>query len=142
MAAARGGGRRAPVARAGRTPVAGLRRAPIAAVFVAAALFAGCGDQGTPSGQSAKPVGNPSAGSVVQFADCGDWRRGSTAERFATIKELRGQLTPQTSRTAASPLADERAYEILDRACRFETAESLRLYKLYVRAQGFAPLSE
>jgi hypothetical protein len=142
MAAARGGGRRARVARVRWAPIGGLRRAPVAAVLAAAALLAGCGDQGTPSGQSAKPVGNPSAGSVVQFADCGDWRRGSTAERFATIKELRGQLTPQTSRTAASPLADERAYEILDRACRFETAESLRLYKLYVRAQGFAPLSE
>jgi hypothetical protein len=134
MAAARRGGHRAPFAR--------VRRAPIAAALVAAASFAGCGDRGTPSAESAKPVGNPSAGSVVQFADCGDWRRGSTAERFATIRELRGQLTPQTSRTAASPLADERAYEILDRACKFETAESLRLYKLYVRAQGFAPLSE
>jgi hypothetical protein len=134
MAVARRGGHRAPVAR--------VRRAPIAAALVAAAFFAACGDRGTPSAESAKPVGDPSAGSVVQFADCGDWRRGSTAERVATIKELRGQLTPQTSRTAASPLADERAYEILDRACQFETAESLRLYKLYVRAQGFAPLSE
>jgi hypothetical protein len=142
VAAARGGRRRAPVARVRQAPATGFRQAPIAAALVAAAIFAGCGDQGTPSGHSAKPVGNPSAGSVVQFADCGDWRRGSTAERFATIKELRGQLTPQTSRTAASPLADERAYEILDRACKFETAESLRLYKLYVRAQGFAPLSE
>ena len=134
MAAARRGGHRAPVAR--------VRRAPISAALVAAAFFAGCGDGDTPSAQSAKPVGKPSAGSVVQFADCGDWRRGSTAERFATIKELRGQLTPQTSPTAASPLADEGAYEILDGACQFETAESLRLYKLYVRAQGFAPLSE
>ena len=134
MAAARRGGHRAPVAR--------VRRAPISAALVAAAFFAGCGDGETPSPQSAKPVGKPSAGSVVQFADCGDWRRGSTAERFATIKELRGQLTPQTSPTAASPLADEGAYEILDGACQFETAESLRLYKLYVRAQGFAPLSE
>jgi hypothetical protein len=142
MAAARGGGRRAPDGRVRGAPIAVLRRARIAAALVAAPFLAGCGDEGTPPGQSAKPVGNPSAGSVVQFADCGDWRRGSTAERFATIKELRGQLTPQTSRTAASPLADERAYEILDRACRFETAESLRLYKLYVRAQGFAPLSE
>jgi hypothetical protein len=142
MAAARGGGRRAPVARARRAPIGGSVRAPVAAALVAAAFFAGCGDQGTPSGQSAKPVGDPSAGSVVQYADCGDWRRGSTAERLATIKELRGHLTPQTSRTAASPLADERAYDILDRACRFQTAGSLRLYKLYVRAQGFAPLSE
>ncbi len=114
----------------------------IAGILAAASFFAGCGDEETPSAQSAKPVGNPSAGSVVQFADCGDWRRGTAAARFATVRELREQLTPQTSRTAESPLADERAYEILDRACRFETADSLRLYKLYVRAQGFAPLSE
>jgi hypothetical protein len=116
-------------------------RALLATALAAAVPVAGCGDQEDSSAR-AKPVGKPSAGSVVQFADCRDWRRGTTAERFATIKELRGQLTPQTSRTAASPLADERAYEILDRACRFETADSLRLYKLYVRAQGFAPLSE
>ena len=114
----------------------------LAAALAGAALLAGCGDEETPPAKSARPVGNPSAGSVVQFADCGDWRRGSAAARVATIKELRGQLTPQSSRTAASPLADERAYEILDRACKFETAGSLRLYKLYVRAQGFAPFSE
>ncbi|HET8820044.1 MAG TPA: hypothetical protein VFM57_00720 [Thermoleophilaceae bacterium] len=114
----------------------------LAAALVGAAFFAGCGgDEETPPAKAAMPVGNPSAGSVVQFADCGDWRRGSAAARVATIKELRGQLTPQSSRTATSPLADERAYEILNRACKFETAASLRLYKLYVRAQGFAPLS-
>jgi hypothetical protein len=124
-------------------------RALAATALAAAVSVAGCGEQETSSARpkaagksGAKPVGKSSAGSVVQFADCADWRRGSPAERFATIEELRGQLTPQTSRTAASPLADERAYEILDRACRFETAGSLRLYKLYVRAQGFAPLSE
>ena len=120
---------------------AGRTRALLATAFAAGASAAGCGEEEDTSAR-AKPVGKPSAGSVVQFADCGDWRRGTTAERFATIKELRGQLTPQTSRTAESPLPDERAYEVLDRACRFETAESLRLYKLYVRAQGFAPLSE
>jgi hypothetical protein len=113
----------------------------VAAALVAAVSVAACGEEEERSAP-AKPVGEPSAGSVVQFADCGDWRRGTSAERFATVEELRGQLTPQTSRTAASPLPDQRAYEILDRACRFETAESLRLYKLYVRAQGFAPLGE
>lgn len=128
MAIASGGGRRAP--------------AVLAAALAGAACFAACGEEEAPAAKAAKPVGDPSAGSVVQFADCGDWRRGSTAARVATIEELRGQLTPQSSRTAESTLADERAYEILDRACRFETAGSLRLYKLYVRAQGFAPLSE
>jgi hypothetical protein len=119
----------------------GVRTSLVAVALAAAATTVGCGDQ-EESPARAKPVGKPSAGSVVQFADCGDWRRGTSAERVATIEELRGQLTPQTSRTAASPLPDQRAYEILDRACRFETAESLRLYKLYVRAQGFAPLGE
>ena len=122
--------------------MAAARAPAFVATAVVAGAIGGCGADREDSSTRAKPVGKPSAGSVVQFADCGDWRRGTSAERFATIEELRGQLTPQSSRTASSPLADERAYEVLDRACRFETAESLRLYKLYVRAQGFAPLNE
>ena len=88
------------------------------------------------------PVGKDIAGSVVQFADCGDWRRGSRAEREATVDRLRGQLTPQRSKSAASPLPDEHAYTLIDKACRPAWASSMRLYKLYVRMQGFAPLSE
>jgi len=120
------------------------------ALAAAVAMFvtvAGCGGNGDEQERSsaqaaAKPVGKESAGSVVQFADCDDWRRGAEAERFATIEALRGQLTPQRSASAESPLSDERAYEILDRACTPGYAGSLRLYKLYVRAQGFAPLNE
>lgn len=111
--------------------------APAALVLVAAC--AGCGGQ---DGKEVKPVGKESAGSVVQFADCGDWRRGTRAERMVTIERLRGQLTPQRSKTAASPLGDERAYRLLQKACTPAYAESLRLYKLYVRMQGFAPLSQ
>jgi hypothetical protein len=116
-------------------------RAAAVLLALAAAAPAGCGaeDERTPR---AKPVGTPSAGSVVQFADCGDWRRGSVAERRATVRELRGQLTPQSSATAASPLSDERAYQLLQKSCAADFAASLRLYKLYVRAQGFAPLAE
>ena len=107
------------------------------------AAAAGCGGSGDEQeGSEARPVGMESAGSVVQFADCADWRRGTEAERHATIEALRGQLTPQLSATAESPLPDERAYEILERACSPDVAASLRLYKLYVRAQGFAPLNE
>jgi hypothetical protein len=79
---------------------------------------------------------------VVQFADCGDWRAGNRDERVATVKALRGQLTPQRSKTAESPLPDDRAYALLDKACRPAFADSIRLYKLYVKMQGFAPLSE
>lgn len=112
----------------------------LAAVLTVAA--AGCGGGGDEQEPSARPVGTESAGSVVQFADCADWRGGTREEREATIDALRGQLTEQRSQTARSPLADERAYEILEQACAPGFAASLRLYKLYVRAQGFAPLNE
>ena len=119
-------------------------RGGVAAALAAVAVVAGCGGDDDPADErpAAQPVGQASGGSVAQFADCGDWRKGSEAERYATIEELRGQLTPQTSTTAESSLSDERAYEILTGACRPSYAESLRLYKLYARAQGFAPLSD
>ena len=103
----------------------------------------GCGGDDRPASKPAavQPVGKSSAGSVVQYADCGDWRAGSRAERAVTVAHLRRQLTPQRSKTAESPLPDERAHALLDRACTPQFAESLRLYKLYVRMQGFAPLS-
>ena len=116
----------------------GPRTSAIAAV--AALAVAGCGDDEPRA--PAKPLGKESAGASVQFADCGDWRQGTHEERLATIEQLRGHLTPLRSASAESPLSDERAYEVFQRACAPAYAESLRLYKLYVRAQGFAPLSE
>lgn len=115
-----------------------------AAALVAAAVAAGCGEDPEDSSRSAgaKPVGRESAGSVVQFADCGDWRRGMEAERYATVEALRGQLTPQRSKSAASPLPDERAYAMFQKTCSAGSLDSLRLYKLYVRMQGFAPLAD
>lgn len=118
----------------------------LAALFVAAAL-AGCGDNGgdkaaAPAAPEGKPVGPESQGSSVQYADCGDWLRASVPDKQATVVALRGQLTPQVSETAESPLDDGRALEILDKACGPKFARSLRLYKLYVRAQAFAPLQD
>ena len=112
------------------------------AVLAAVTALAGCGGEDGPDREKAQPLGQVSGGSSAQYVDCGDWRGGSVAERHATIDELRGQLTPQSSRTARSPLSDERAYEILDKACRHPGGESLRLYKLYLQAQGFAPLND
>ena len=112
-------------------------------VLAAVTALAGCGEDGADKAKpKPQPLGQASGGSSAQYVDCGDWRGGSVAERHATIDELRGQLTPQTSRTARSPLSDERAYEILDKACRHPGGESLRLYKLYVQAQSFAPLND
>lgn len=134
-----------------------MRKVLSAAAVLAAAAAAGCGGgeeeartasasasaAGTRSQEApAEAVGIDRAGSVAQFADCGDWRRATRAQRFATIADIRGQHTPQRSRTAASPLPDERAYEVFQEACKPPWAESLRLYKLYVKVQGFAPLTE
>jgi hypothetical protein len=128
-----------------------IRTPSLVTVALAAAVIAsGCGGDDSASGESAaaasgpgapaEPVGEKVAGSVAQFADCDDWNGGTREERLATIADIRGQHTPQQSESAASPLSDERAYEIFEKACAPDYAGSLRLYKLYVRAQGFAPL--
>ena len=107
----------------------------------AATVVAGCGGDDPPkAAATAQPVGDISGGSVAQFADCGDWKGGSREERYETVKVLRGQLTPQLSKTAASPLSDDRAYGVFQEACKPVWADSLRLYKLYVKVQGFEPL--
>ena len=83
-----------------------------------------------------------SGNSTAQFANCGDWRRGSVNQRYATIEDIRGQLTPQSSQTAASDLSDEAAYGVFQHACAADFADQLRLYKLYARAQAFAPITK
>ena len=120
-----------------------MTRRWMAAVALGAAVAAsGCGGDGetaSPRSGGAQPVGDMSGGSVAQYADCGDWRKGSEAERYATIEVLRGRLTPDSSRTAVSPLTDERAYQVFQDACA-QGIDSLRLFKLYARVQAFEPL--
>jgi hypothetical protein len=121
------------------------RRCFAAAALCAAAAAAGCGggDESASSASSAsagaQPVGDMSGGSVAQYANCGDWRKGTKAERYATIEVLRGRLTPDSSKTAASPLTDDRAYQVFQDACS-QGIDSLRLFKLYARVQAFEPL--
>ena len=121
-------------------------RSRAAAALVAAIALAGCGDDESPrpaaerATASVAPVGEANQGSVVQGADCDDWNKGSVESKRATVVTLRGQLTPQSDPNAESTLSDERAFEILENACKPSYAGSLRLYKIYVRAQGFAPL--
>jgi hypothetical protein len=124
-----------------------MRTGWAAGALVALAVVAGCGGDDETVRSSApdkvvdvNPVGIERAGSVAQFADCGDWKGGTREQRLATIVDIRGQTTPQLSKTAASPLPDADAYAIFQKACSPEWADSLRLYKLYYRAQGFAPL--
>ena len=108
-----------------------------------AVAVAGCGEDGSQQA-AAEPavegVGPVRANSSAQFADCRHWRQGSVEERYATIAEIRGQLTSQDSARAESDLPDEVAYEIFDKTCASDGSDSLRLYKLYAPAQAFAPL--
>jgi hypothetical protein len=118
-----------------------LRVSAARASWLLAAVLAvgvGCGDD--ESEEPAKPAGEEIAGSVVQYADCTDWRKATVAEREATITALKGQLTPQTAQTPTSALDDDKAYEILQNFCRAEFSDKLRLYKIYAKAQGFSPL--
>jgi hypothetical protein len=85
-------------------------------------------------------VGLMSGNSTAQFANCRDWRGGSMKRRYATIEDIRGQLTPQSSESAESDLSDEDAYRIFQHVCSNDYSDELRLYKLYARAQAFAPL--
>ncbi len=122
--------------------------------LVALAALAGCGGDGekqsaasSTTDRPTKPVdidpgGTERAGSSAQLADCASWKAQTREERMAIIADIRGQHTPQQSKDARSPLPDEEAYEVFERACSPEWADSLRLYKLYVRVQGFAPLRD
>lgn len=122
-----------------------------AALAIAAAMLIGCGTASGASGeaasggkakvQSVTGVGLVRAGSTAQFADCADWRRGTVHQRRVTITSIRDQLTPQRSATAESALSDDAAYRIFDKTCSSGIANSLRLYKLYARAQTFAGLA-
>ena len=116
-----------------------------ALVLLAAALaLGGCGADDDPGGDrgaaGGEGVGLVVAGSTAQFANCGDWRRGTVPQRYATIADIRGQLTPQSSDTETSDLSDQSAYRIFQSSCATDGADQLRLYKVYARAQAFAPL--
>jgi hypothetical protein len=122
---------------------AGRHLAPAFALVAAAAVL-GCGggDDGSRDDPAAtRGVGRVTAGSTAQFASCADWRRGTVAQRYATIADIRGQLTPQSSTTETSDLPDRSAYRIFESSCATDGADQLRLYKLYARALAFAPLA-
>jgi len=80
-------------------------------------------------------------GSVAQMATCSDWNGGSYARRVATIHDIRQQINLADSAVQTPALSDEAAYEVLDNTCRNEFADSFRLYKLYARADSFAPFA-
>jgi hypothetical protein len=117
----------------------------LAAVLTAAtACLAGCGGS-SPEKPESEPVpiegvGASIGGSVAPLAQCRDWRMGSVDERMATIEDIRGQLTPQTSESEDSGLPDQEAYDLFQRVCARKYASAFRLYKVYTQRAGFEPL--
>jgi hypothetical protein len=124
----------------------GLTVLVLAAAVVGLPACGGTGHDGaagrdTEASVDIRGVGLMSGNSTAQFANCRDWRAGSMKRRYATIEDIRGQLTPQSSGSAESDLSDEEAYRVFQRVCVNDFSDELRLYKLYARAQAFAPFT-
>ena len=130
----------------GRWSSLGCRsRRAFALVLAAGLVLSACGERDEPAATTdaaVEGVGPVRANSTAQFASCRDWNRGDEEARMATIADIRGQLTPQSSETAESPMSDEAAYEMFEKVCATGYSAEFRLYKLYARAQNFAPLQE
>jgi hypothetical protein len=79
---------------------------------------------------------------VAPLAQCRDWTAGSRAERLATIDDIREQINLKDSSVQTPELSDKAAYRVLDGICQKPYAATFRLYKLYARADAFAPFAE
>ena len=101
-------------------------------------VLAGCGGDGERAQQQpARAVGEARVGNVGALAMCRDWRRGTTEQRLATIRDIRAQITLKGTPTPTPDLTDAQARQVFDRACADSYAAGFRLYKLYARAAAF-----
>jgi hypothetical protein len=101
-----------------------------------------CGADSQSAREKAEPVGDVLAGSVAPMAVCSDWNGGTRERRLATIEDIREQINLKDSAVQTPELSDDAAYRVLDTTCRKPFAGSFRLYKLYARADSFAPFAE
>ena len=112
------------------------------ALLLIAGAVGGCGHAAADNASSAQPVGDLVGGSSASLAQCRDWNAGTEAEKRATIADIRSALTPQSQERSGTSLSDARAYRLFERSCAVDWAQGFKLYKLYVRAAAFAPLTE
>jgi hypothetical protein len=105
--------------------------------LVAGVALAACGEGSQPR---AEPLGETVAGSVAPLAQCRDWKSGTEPEKLATIADIRSQINLEGGTVQTPPLSDEEAMRVFDNACSHRFARGFRLYVLYARAAGFAPL--
>lgn len=121
-----------------------LRRGVAAGLagLAAGLAAAGCGgDEGAATGTAtATPLGPQLGGSVAPLAQCRHWAAGSRPRKLATIADIRSQVSRGDTGIKAPPLSDDEAMALFDRACAPSYARGFRLYVLYARSAGFAPL--
>jgi hypothetical protein len=110
-----------------------------ALALIAVLLLVACGNEDGGEGR-VRGVGQVRANSTAQLASCRDWRKGTVEQRYATIRDIRLQLDPQTADATQTELPDRTAYRLFQKTCAADFAASLRLYKLYARAEAYAPL--
>ena len=119
-----------------------MRRA--ASALLAALALGGCGEDPQAAEREArakaKPLGEILAGSVAPLVQCKDWVGGERIRKLATIDDIRNQVSRRDTGVTSPALTDEEALGLFDRACANSYARSFRLYVLYARAAGFAPL--
>ena len=109
------------------------------AAAAAALCIAACGS--TASDETpAKPLGKPLGGSVAPLASCGDWNGGARERKLATIADIRSQVNRTDTGVDSPPLSNSEAMRLFDRECARSYAKSFRLYVIYARAAGWAPL--
>jgi hypothetical protein len=135
-----------------RRAIATRRGTPALLPIIAVSLIAagcGSGDGGAPNSgpanpatdvEQGEPLGEETAGSVAQLAQCRDWNRGDEAEKLATIADIRSQVNRPDSGFEAPPLSDAEALELFNAACAAPYAQGFRLYILYARGASTAPL--
>jgi hypothetical protein len=113
-----------------------LRIAAAAAGAAATLGLASCGGEEP----AAEPLGPKLGGSVATLVSCKDWAGGPRDRKLATIADIRNQVSRDDAAVKAPPLADDEALRLFDRECTRPYARGFRLYVLYARAAGWAPL--
>ena len=127
--------------------MAGTRRSLGSAACALALALAGCGGGANGGGagagsaaSAAEPLGQKLGGSVATLASCRDWNGGAQARKIATITDIRNQVNRDDTGIETPPLSDSEALQLFNRECARPWAKSLRLYVMYARAAGWAPL--
>ncbi len=124
-----------------RAPHRVLGTAACAAVVTA---WAAAPTSGPPTDDAPAPavraLGQQVGGSVASLAQCGDWPAARAHASLRRSPTSADQVNRDDTGIKTPPLSDTEAMALFDHECAETYAGSFRLYVLYARAAGFAPL--